>query len=745
MLLLLALLLPAAVVAPPAGTLPSKGGGACTTALGCGLNGVCAGGRCTCSPAWMGAHCGALHLLPAPRRAAYPLGGPNGTAVSSWGGGVVRAGGAYHLYVSELTRGCGLKSWLRNSAVRHAVAASPLGPFAPRELVAEPFAHNPKPLAAPGGAALIFHIGCGAGRPVPLHPGEAPLNCSNGTTPHQPPSTGSADRQPTSARGELGDCDGFNGNVLSAPGWGGPWRSQGALYPRRDGRFPFTMDNPAPLLDAGGRTRVLFRSWCTAPGCSYAAANLSLIGMAEAAAWNASYATPACPLFGLQAEDPHLYRDALGYHALLHRLGKDVGEAVGVHAYSADGERWEYSAEPAYTLRIAEAGGGWLLAARRERPFLLQSADGSPTHLYTGVVGHYQPMGGQKDHSYTHVQALNTEVQEGKAGTVGEGVQAAALKADADVVAVAARKVDDEGAAHAAPRAAVRCPVKPNSTVVTSSFCSTAAGCCLDGCCSASAWGCRARPPAARNLSRGCGDTLPDPVCCSPGAREPPSAALPNCLILGDSVSIGYAPAVEKLLRATCKVQHAPFDWGDGGAGSTALGLACLDNWLLTQAQAHVHWDVIQFNFGLHDFQPRAAEPFSPRCRGVYREQLGDIASRLAALGATTKLQFATTTPYMPLRTVGDMAVEEMNADARAIMARHNISIVELYDAVTAACGAVYTNCSICALSPCTYHYNGDGSRLQAEATAAAFRRQLGARPGARSHTRMSIEIDEGR
>jgi hypothetical protein len=82
---------------------------------------------------------------------------------------------------------------------------------------------------------------------------------------------------------------------------------------------------------------VLFRSWCTEPGCSYAAGNLSLIGLAEAPAWNGSYAAPRRPVLGLQAEDPHLYRDAHGYHALLHRLGHDVGEAVGVHAYSLDG------------------------------------------------------------------------------------------------------------------------------------------------------------------------------------------------------------------------------------------------------------------------------------------------------------------------------------------------------------------------------------------------------------------------
>ena len=70
-----------AVATAPIG-LP-KGGGACSSAVSCGLNGACAAGHCACAAAWTGAHCGALHLLPAPVQAAYPPGGPNGTAVSA--------------------------------------------------------------------------------------------------------------------------------------------------------------------------------------------------------------------------------------------------------------------------------------------------------------------------------------------------------------------------------------------------------------------------------------------------------------------------------------------------------------------------------------------------------------------------------------------------------------------------------------------------------------------------------------
>ena len=78
---------------------------------------------------------------------------------------------------------------------------------------------------------------------------------------------------------------------------------------------------------------------------------------------------------------------------------------------------------------------------------------------------------------------------------------------------------------------------------------------------------------------------------------------MPNVLVIGDSVSIGYVGGVTKILSAsgTAAVQHGPWDVSDGGAGDTAVGITCLDRWLVTQAQLAVKWDLITFNFGLHD------------------------------------------------------------------------------------------------------------------------------------------------
>ena len=47
-------------------------------------------------------------------------------------------------------------------------------------------------------------------------------------------------------------------------------------------------------------------------------------------------------------------------------------------------------------------------------------------------------------------------------------------------------------------------------------------------------------------------------------------------------------------LSGVCQVQHGPWDVSDGGAGNTANGVTCLDNWLVTQALEPVKWEAIQ-------------------------------------------------------------------------------------------------------------------------------------------------------
>ena len=51
---------------------------------------------------------------------------------------------------------------------------------------------------------------------------------------------------------------------------------------------------------------------------------------------------------------------------------------------------------------------------------------------------------------------------------------------------------------------------------------------------------------------------------------------LKNVIIMGDSVSIGYAPKVQNALSDIALVQHSPWG-GDGGAEETQYGFRCIE------------------------------------------------------------------------------------------------------------------------------------------------------------------------
>ena len=82
-------------------------------------------------------------------------------------------------------------------------------------------------------------------------------------------------------------------------------------------------------------------------------------------------------------------------------------------------------------------------------------------------------------------------------------------------------------------------------------------------------------------------------VCCRIS-----SADQPNVLIIGDSISWGYTPAVVQMMQQEANVRH-----NAGNAQHTAAGLRKLDVWL-----GDTKWDVIHFNWGLWDLCYRHPE-----------------------------------------------------------------------------------------------------------------------------------------
>lgn len=160
---------------------------------------------------------------------------------------------------------------------------------------------------------------------------------------------------------------------------------------------------------------------------------------------------------------------------------------------------------------------------------------------------------------------------------------------------------------------------------------------------------------------------------------------LPNVLILGDSISIGYYPFVKEALEGKVNLSRPMMpEGGFQNCAGTTNGIQKISEWT-----GEKQWDMIHFNFGLHDIKhvnpqtgknsksfddPHQASPEQ------YKKNLKFIVKKLKKTKA--KLIFATTTPYpntklKPARKAGMPIV--YNGIAKRIMKRQNVEINDLY------------------------------------------------------------------
>jgi lysophospholipase L1-like esterase len=139
---------------------------------------------------------------------------------------------------------------------------------------------------------------------------------------------------------------------------------------------------------------------------------------------------------------------------------------------------------------------------------------------------------------------------------------------------------------------------------------------------------------------------------------------LPRVLLIGDSVSRGYTQPTRVALAGKANVHRAP-----ANCGPTASGLKHLDVWL-----GEGKWDVIHFNFGIHDRATPAAD---------YVKRLEEIVARLKKTGS--KLIWASTTPIPdnPAQKQTAQSVVEKNALAAEVMKKHGIPTDDLFGAMT--------------------------------------------------------------
>jgi acyl-CoA thioesterase-1 len=198
---------------------------------------------------------------------------------------------------------------------------------------------------------------------------------------------------------------------------------------------------------------------------------------------------------------------------------------------------------------------------------------------------------------------------------------------------------------------------------------------------------------------------------------------LPNVLIIGDSISIGYYPFVKELMEGKAIINR-PFreNGSPENCQGTTNGVKNIDRWI-----GDTKWDVIHFNFGLHDIKhvdpetgKNSKDPEHPHQADLkqYKKNLTFIVEKLKVTGA--KLIFAATTPYPdevsgPLRDPG--MPEKYNKAALKIMKKKGIMVNDLYAYVLPRMEELQR--------PSNVHFTEVGSRALAEQVAKVINDNL--------------------
>jgi acyl-CoA thioesterase-1 len=200
-------------------------------------------------------------------------------------------------------------------------------------------------------------------------------------------------------------------------------------------------------------------------------------------------------------------------------------------------------------------------------------------------------------------------------------------------------------------------------------------------------------------------------------AKDDP--AQPRILLIGDSISIGYTDDVRRLLAGKANVHRIP-----GNAGPSSNGVKKIDEWI---DSAQGKWDVVHFNFGLHDLKGgtggKDGKPY-PTSDGhqvpleEYEKNLRKIVERLKSTGAA--LIWCTTTPVPegkvdPPRLPAD--VVKYNAVARKVMEEGGVAIDDLYAVALPRLAEIQMKQNV--------HFTSDGSAELAKTVAASIEAAL--------------------
>ncbi|MCG8580957.1 MAG: SGNH/GDSL hydrolase family protein [Bacteroidales bacterium] len=221
---------------------------------------------------------------------------------------------------------------------------------------------------------------------------------------------------------------------------------------------------------------------------------------------------------------------------------------------------------------------------------------------------------------------------------------------------------------------------------------------------------------------------------CGANADKPPfryvvnDKKLPNILLYGDSISIGYTPTVMEELQGQANVYRIHRN----GASSNQF-ISYMEALKQSMFQPYLKggwnfkWDIIHFNVGLHDLKYVVNGSTLDKVNGkqmstidIYKSNLEAICKYLQKEFPKATLVFATTTPVPedePGRFVGD-DVKYNEAALEVLRNYPNIKINDLY-------AYVLPNFKEWAIKSGNVHYNPNGKKEQGKWVAKIIRSYL--------------------
>lgn len=315
------------------------------------------------------------HLGQAPRTPAFESEG-----YWVWGSSVIKGNdGKYHMFVSRFPKSLPFHpGWMVASEIVHAISDTPEGPYKFSDIALPArgaqywdgrSTHNPRILEYQNKYYLIY-MGS-------THPFANPTY--DQLTLDSPWCT-------------VGRSNKRIGLAIADSPYG-PWKrfDEPILKTKPNTFYSFLVSNPSPIIQEDGSVMMIFK------GRTYVGDDKfsdMVLGMAYAPSIEGPYTVlnNGQPIFQVdgqgEAEDPFLWKDSRGYHAIFKdHVAKFTGEkGGGVMAHSPNGIQWTIDKDPkAYSRTVEWEDGKVEMQGQLERPFLLFE-NGKATHAFFATM-----------------------------------------------------------------------------------------------------------------------------------------------------------------------------------------------------------------------------------------------------------------------------------------------------------------------------------------------------------------------